>query len=160
MVLPHMLFEALKTMHLFGVVLLVGNVTITAFWKVFADRTGHPAVIAFGQRLVTITDFVFTAGGIVLVYIGGVGAALVQGLHPFAPGWLLWGQILFLSSGAIWAAILVPAQIRMARAARAFADGGPIPDSYWRDNRRWLFWGVVACVPLFVAIAVMVFKPQ
>ena len=155
-----MLFDVLKTVHLVGVVLLVGNVTITAFWKVFANRTGHPAVIAFGQRLVTITDFVFTAGGIALVYLGGVGAALARGLHPFAPGWPLWGQILFLSSGAIWAAILVPAQIRMARAARAFADGGPIPESYWRDNRRWLAWGVVACVPLFAAIPVMVFKPQ
>ncbi|NJO53953.1 MAG: DUF2269 family protein [Bacteroidales bacterium] len=155
-----MLFEVLKTLHIVGVVLLVGNVTITAFWKAFADRTGNPAVIAFGQRLVTITDFVFTAAGIVLVYVGGVGAALTLGLHPFEPGWLLWGQILFLSSGAIWVLILIPAQIRLARAARAFADGGPIPESYWRDNRRWLFWGIIACVPLFVAIWVMVAKPQ
>ncbi|NJL08235.1 MAG: DUF2269 family protein [Methylacidiphilales bacterium] len=155
-----MLFEVLKTLHIVGVVLLVGNVTITAFWKAFADRTGNPAVIAFGQRLVTITDFVFTGGGIALLYLGGTGAALVQGLHPFAPGWLLWGQILFLSSGAIWALILIPAQIRLARAARAFADGGPIPESYWRDNRNWLIWGIIACVPLFVAIWVMVAKPQ
>jgi len=45
--------------HLVGVVLFVGtatvtavwgNVTVTAVWKVFADRTHHPATIAFVQR--------------------------------------------------------------------------------------------------------------
>ena len=78
----------------------------------FADRTGDPRLIAHAQHMVTVTDCVFTLGGIVLIYGGGFGAALVAGLDPFEPGWLLWGQLLFAVSGVIWLGVLVPAQIR------------------------------------------------
>jgi uncharacterized membrane protein len=153
-----MLYDAFKSLHILGIVLLVGNVLVTAFWKVFANRTGHPQVIAFGQRLVTITDFVFTVGGIALVYAGGFGAAWAHGLDPFV-GWLGWGQVLFLTSGGIWIAVLVPAQIRMAKQAHRFAEDGAIPDTYWQDNRRWLVWGIVSVLPLIAGIWVMVAKP-
>lgn len=55
--------------------------------------------------------------------------------------------------------MLVPAQIRQGRQARAFAEGVEIPASYWRAGRRWAVWGVVATVLLVVAIGVMVAKP-
>ena len=154
-----MLYDLLKTLHLVGVVVLIGNVTITAFWKVFADRTGDTRLIAHAQHMVTVTDWVFTLGGIVLIYGGGFGAALVAGLDPFEPGWLLWGQLLFAVSGVIWLGVLVPAQVRQARQARAFAADGAIPEAYRRDGRRWLVWGIVATVPLVAAIWVMVAKP-
>ena len=154
-----MLYDLLKTLHLVGVVVLIGNVTITAFWKVFADRTGDPRLIAHAQHMVTVTDWVFTLGGIVLIYGGGFGAAAVADLDPFEPGWLLWGQMLFATSGVIWLAILVPAQIRLGRLARGFATGGPIPEAYRRDGRRWLVWGILATVPLVAAVWVMVAKP-
>ncbi len=154
-----MLYDVFKLLHVVGVVVLVGNVTVTAFWKVFADRTGEPRLIAHAQHMVTVTDWVFTLGGIVLIYGGGFGAALVAGLDPFEPGWLLWGQLLFAVSGVIWLGVLVPAQIRQARQARAFAAGGAIPEAYRRDGRRWLVWGIVATVPLVAAIWVMVAKP-
>jgi len=154
-----MLYDVFKMLHVLGVVVLVGNVTVTAFWKVFADRTGNPRLIAHAQHMVTVTDWVFTLGGIVLIYGGGFGAALVAGLDPFEPGWLLWGQLLFAVSGVIWLGVLVPAQVRQARQARAFAAGGAIPEAYRRDGRRWLVWGIVATVPLVAAIWVMVAKP-
>ena len=154
-----MLYDVFKMLHVLGVVVLVGNVTVTAFWKVFADRTGDPRLIAHAQHMVTVTDWVFTLGGIVLIYGGGFGAALVAGLDPFEPGWLLWGQLLFAVSGVIWLGVLVPAQVRQARQARAFAAGGAIPEAYRRDGRRWLVWGIVATVPLVAAIWVMVAKP-
>lgn len=154
-----MLYDALKAVHVVGVVILVGNVTVTAFWKVFADRTADPGVVAFGQRLVTLTDWIFTVGGIVLIVGGGYGAALVAGLDLFGPAWLTWGQGLFALSGCLWLGILVPAQIRLARQARAFTAGEPIPEAYWRLCRRWLTWGIIATVPLVAAVVVMIVKP-
>ena len=62
-------------------------------------------------------------------------------------------------SGALWAGVLVPAQIRQGRQARAFAESGEIPASYWREGRRWAVWGVAATGLLLVAIGVMVAKP-
>lgn len=154
-----MLYALLKTVHLFGVVLLVGNVIVTLVWKLGADRTGEPSVIAFGQRLVTLTDWWFTLGGAALILIGGYGAAWVAGLDPFGVHWLVLGQILFGFSGLLWALILIPAQIRQARQATRFEATGVIPTDYWRDARRWTWWGILAIVPLLGAIWIMIAKP-
>ena len=154
-----MLYDLLKAVHLAGVVVLIGNVTVTAFWKVFADRTGDPRLIAHAQHMVSVTDWTFTLSGIALIYGGGFGAAWVAGMNPFSPGWLLWGQALFALSGVIWLGILVPVQIRQAQLARGFANGGSIPEAYRHDGRRWLFWGIVATLPLTAAVWVMVAKP-
>jgi len=153
------LYLTFKFLHVLGVILLIGNVTVTAVWKVFADRTREPRVIAFGQHLVTITDWFLTATGVVLLIIGGYGAAMVTKLDLFGARWLVWGQVLLGISGLIWMGILIPAQIRQAKAARAFANGGEIPASYRRDANRWLWWGIIATVPLVVALWLMVFKP-
>ena len=126
-----MSYNAFKVIHLFGVVLFLGNIIVTALWKVLADRTREPAVIAYAQWLVTLTDWIFTAGGVVLILIGAYGMVAVGGLD-LRQTWLVWGQSLFVLSGVIWVAVLIPTQIAQARQARAFAAGGSIPDSYWR----------------------------
>jgi uncharacterized membrane protein len=149
-------YEVCKLLHLLGVVFLLGNVVITSVWKVFADRTGDARIIGHAQRLVTITDFVFTLGGILLMAGGGYGAAHLVGLDPFGVRWLVEGQILFVVSGAMWLFVLVPLQIRQARLARGFAAGGEIPAQYRRDARRWIFWGVLATLPLVAATWTMI----
>lgn len=152
------MYDVFKFLHVVGVVVLVGNVTITAFWKAFSDMTRDPKIVAHAQRGVTVSDFIFTVIGIVLVMVGGYGAALVRDVPLFSSFWLVAGQILFAISGTMWLGVLIPLQIRQARAARLFADGSPIPESYWRDTKRWLVWGIIATVPLVAAIFVMVVK--
>ena len=58
-----MAYAVFKVLHLFGVILFLGNIIVTALWKSLADRTGDPRIIAYAQRLVTVTDWVFTQGG-------------------------------------------------------------------------------------------------
>ncbi len=153
------MYEALKFLHLLGVVLLLGNVTITAFWKVFADRTKDARLVAHAQHGVTVSDWLFTVSGIVLLIGGGYGMALITGLDLFGSAWLVWGQILLVASGLIWLIVLVPTQIRQARQVRDFDLDQPIPERYRRDSRKWIVWGVIATMPLVVAIAVMIVKP-
>lgn len=154
-----MAYLIFKFLHVLGIVLLVGNVTVTAVWKVFADRTREPRTVAFAQRLVTGTDWAFTGTGIVLTIIGGYGMLLVAGIGLADSDWLLWGQILFVASGSVWAFVLLPIQIRQARMARAFANEGVVPDEYWRLARGWIIWGVAATVPLVGALYLMIMKP-
>ncbi len=40
--------------------------------KVMADRTRNPVIIAFAQRQVTLTDYIFTGGGVVLILSNGL----------------------------------------------------------------------------------------
>ncbi|CAG0944497.1 MAG: hypothetical protein EFKGCFLK_01081 [Rhodocyclaceae bacterium] len=151
-------YLALKSLHILGVVLFVGNIVVTGWWKVQADRTRQPAIVAFAQRQVTLTDWLFTFGGVLLVGIGAYANAYLHGLDLAAP-WLVWGQALFIASGLLWVAILIPVQIRQARLARGFAGGGPIPDEYWRLNRVWLWVGILATVLPAANLYFMVFKP-
>jgi uncharacterized membrane protein len=149
----------LKSLHLVGVVIFIGNIIVTAWWKVMADRTRDPKIIAFAQRQVTLTDWIFTFGGVLLVAIGGYGNA---GLHnmPMTTPWLAWGSGLFIFSGVIWIAILIPVQTKLARIARTFADGSVIPEAYWRWERVWGVFGAIATIVPLANIAIMVFKPD
>src|SRR6516164_1439327 len=122
-----MSYNAFKVVHLFGVVIFLGNIIVTALWKVMADRTRDPRIIAYAQRLVTLTDSIFTAGGVLFIIIGGYGMAGIAGLDLRGTTWLIWGQALLIISGLIWVFILIPTQIAQARQARVFGSGGPIP---------------------------------
>src|SRR5215471_21398342 len=112
-----MSYDAFKVVHLFGVVLFLGNIIVTGAWKVMADRTGDPRIIAYAQRLVTLTDWIFTAGGVALLLVGAYGMAAVAGLDLRGTTWLVWGQALLIASGVIWIALLIPTQIAQARQA-------------------------------------------
>lgn len=153
-----MSYEFWKLIHLSGVILLVGNVTVTSIWKIYADRTRDARIIGFAQRLVTITDWFFTFWGIVLLVVGGFVMAWMAEMDPLRDDWLVWSEVQFVIAGMIWLFLLVPIQIRQARMARGFAAGGEIPDEYFRLGRRWIVWGLVATVPLVGAMWSMVAK--
>lgn len=152
-------FDVFKFAHILGIILLLGNITVTAVWKVFADRTRDASIIAFGQRMVTGTDFGLTVPGIVLTIVGGYGA-MFEARYDFpGPAWLLWSQLCFIAAGLVWLGVLIPIQIRQARMARAFAGAGDVPAEYRRLARLWLVWGLIATVPLVSAMYFMIHKP-
>lgn len=151
-------YAVLKVAHVLGVVLFVGNIIVTAVWKGMADRTGRPEVVAFAQRLVTLTDWVFTFPGVLLVLFAGLAMAQVAGLSTTQTPWIWHGLLLFTLSGVIWGGVLIPLQIMQAKAARQFENGGEIPDRYWRLNRQWFIWGIAATVLPVLNIAIMVLK--
>lgn len=154
-----MVYDIYKFLHLLGVILLLGNITVTAIWKVFADRTRDGKIVAYGQRMVTGTDFGVTIPGIALTMIGGYGA-MYEARYDFpGPDWLVWSQLSFVAAGVIWLGLLVPMQIRQARIARQFDENTPITDEYRMLSRRWLVWGLVATVPLVAALYFMIAKP-
>ena len=136
-------YAIFKTIHIVGVILFVGNIAVTGWWKTMADRTRDPRIIAFAQRQVSLTDYVFTAGGLVLLIVGGAGSYAVGNLSPETP-WIHLGTGFFAASGFVWFLVLIPVQRKLASLARDFASGGEIPDLYWRLEKRWATWGAIA----------------
>ena len=112
----------LKSIHIFGVILLMGNIIVTAWWKFNADKTKDPRVIKFAQRQVTLTDFVFTAPGAFLAVVAGDSMSYGFMSNTWDIQWLTWGRLLFIASGLIWVTILIPTQIKQDRLARNFSD--------------------------------------
>lgn len=153
-----MAYDIFRLLHLLGVVLLVGNVTVTSIWKLYADATRDPAIVVFAQRLVTLTDWFFTFWGIVLLMVGGYGAAWVAGMDVLRDDWLVWSEAMFVAAGVVWLGVLVPIQIRQARLVRGFTPDVVIPAGYWRLGRLWIGFGLLATVPLVTAMWIMVRK--
>ena len=154
-----MSYDFFKFIHIFGVIVFMGNIIVTALWKARADGTGNPVIVAFAQKLVILTDWVFTLGGVALVLIGGYGMASATGFESWETDWLVWGQGLFSASALIWIAILIPLQVMQNRAAQKFATGNQIPAAYWRRNRWWFSWGIVATIIPLATLYLMVVKP-
>ncbi|OAD18701.1 integral membrane protein [Candidatus Thiomargarita nelsonii] len=151
-------YLTLKSLHLLGVIIFLGNIIVTGWWKVMADRTKNPVIIAFAQRQVTLTDYIFTTGGVILILVTGIGNAVLHEMDYLSIVWLAWGFWLFILSGVIWAVILIPIQIKLAKMSQQFSKDGLIPDNYWHLERLWLFFGILATLlPLF-NIYWMVFK--
>ncbi|MDQ8201777.1 DUF2269 domain-containing protein [Pelagicoccus sp. SDUM812003] len=150
-------YQTLKLLHILGACLFIGNNLVTPFWRAFAERTRHPAIVAWSQKLITRTDVVFTGGGITLLLATGHAmAAQLPGL--WQENWFLWAYILFALSGVIWLVALLPLQMKQARLAKAFHDEATIPDEFWRLARRWSIAGAAASILPLASLALMVLK--
>lgn len=147
----------LKVIHIIGAVLFLGNIIITGWWKNMADRTKNPQVIAFAQRQVTVTDYLFTAGGSIILFIAGFVNVMTTGLS-FSAKWLSHGIALFGLSAIIWVIVLIPTQIKQANMAKIFNETGVIPEVYWKLCSRWNFWGAIAVLLPVATVYFMVFK--
>lgn len=151
-------YQLLKSIHLLGVTIFLGNIIVTAVWKVLADRTRAPAIVAYAQRLVTITDFVFTGLGAALIIISGRMMSAKFGQIDDVL-WLSWGWWLFIASGLIWLLILIPTQIKQAKLAKVFSTQTTIPENYWVLSKYWAVFGMIATMLPFANLYFMVFKP-
>ncbi len=150
-----MLSQTFRILHQAGAALLVGSLIVMPVWKVAADRSRDPRILRFAQRLVTLSTWFITAPAILLLLGSGFGAALADGLPPFADGWLRLGEVLFACFLFVWLLLLLPLQLRQARLVRTLAEGRAIPEPYRRLSRRWLAWLIVGVLPLLGAYATM-----
>ena len=145
---------ALKSLHILGASLFLGNIIVSAFWKALADRTGNYSVIRFATRLVNVTDTVFTGLGATLLLVTG---HLLAGNYGgiLSNDWILWSYVLFGVSGAIWIAVLIPIQFKQAQMLR-MSPTEEIPKEYYRLARLWSFAGTLATLFPLPAIYLMV----
>ncbi len=148
------MYLILKLMHLAGVVLFLGNITVGVFWKRFADLTRNSTVMANTMDGIIAADRIFTIPGIVLLLVGGFAAAIYGAIPILSTGWLLWGLIAFVLAGAAFGP-LSRTQRKLSEAARV----GNF-EEYERLSNAWNLWGTIALLLPVFAFVVMVLKPS
>jgi uncharacterized membrane protein len=153
------MYTWLKFLHIFGVVLFLGNIVTAALWKARADRSGDLGAVAFAQRGVAMADWVFTLPGVVLVLIGGYGMAAKRPWPLHGLPWLEWGQAFFWAAVVIWLLVLVPTQRRLIEVSEGAKAAGTLPPEFRRLSRRWAMWGGIATLLPLVVLFLMVAKP-
>jgi uncharacterized membrane protein len=154
------MYVAFKILHVFAVVVFLGNLITGILWKVSADQTKNPAIIHHTVGGLIRADRWFTIPSVLLILIGGFGSAVVGGLPLIRTRWILAGIILFTISGAAYMGRVVPLQRRMLAVAKAGVDSGSLD---WKDygalTRSWNVWGSIALAAPLVALVAMIAKP-
>ena len=112
------------------------------------------------QRQVTLTDFVFTAGGATLLFAAGIANIIIYDIDIMATPWILWGLALFSLSGIIWLTILIPIQIKQAHEAKRFTTKTIISQVYWKRETQWYIYGIIATLLPLASVLLMVVKPS
>ncbi len=148
----------LKMLHIFGVIIFLGNIIVTAFWKTIADLSKDWKIISFSQKLVTYTDIVFTLIGVLLISVTGI--LMAQHFeHYLRIKWIVWGLSLFIASGVIWVLVLIPLQIKLHQIANQFKKNKTIPEEYWKLEKYWMIFGIIATILPLMNLYWMVVKP-
>lgn len=154
------MYVAFKILHVFAVVVFLGNLITGILWKVSADQTRNPVIIHHTVAGLIRADRWFTIPGVLLILIGGFGSAVVGGLPLIRTRWILAGIILFTISGASYMARVVPIQRRMLAVARTGVDSGTLDwKEYGALTRSWNVWGTIALVAPLLALIAMIAKP-
>ena len=147
-----------KFLHVLGVIIFLGNIIVTAFWKVLADRTKNWTIISYSQRLVTYTDIVFTLTGILL--INTTGMIMAKNFPGFlSVNWIKWGLAFFTATGVLWVGLLIPIQIYLHRLTSKHLSTEVIPTQYWTYETAWMIIGSCAVILPLMSLYMMVFKP-
>ena len=154
------MYIAFKILHLVAVVIFLGNLITGILWKVSADQSRNPVIIHHTVAGLIRADRWFTIPGVVMILVGGFGAAVVGGLPLVRTRWILAGIVLFTISGIAYMARVVPLQRRMLAVARAGVDTGKMDWSeYGTLTRGWNVWGTIALLAPLLALMAMIAKP-
>jgi uncharacterized membrane protein len=146
--------STLKIAHVLCACLFLGNVVVSGIWAALAERTRNHAIIQFSNRLVLITDLLFTLTGAVgVVFTGHLMAGRYGGdtAHP----WITWSYALFGLSGLIWMLVLVPIQFKQRLLLQRTTQ---ITSEYLQLSRVWQISGAVATVLPLPILYLMVTK--
>ena len=148
--------DTVKVLHVLSACLFLGNVVVSGTWAFMAERTRNFEVVAFSNRLVLITDMLFTlTGALLVVYTGFLMSHRYEGVPPASQAWITWSYRLFGLSGLIWALILVPIQLRQRV---LLGRHRAITPEYLKLSRIWQICGAVATVVPLPIVYLMIVK--
>lgn len=146
--------ETVKVVHVLSACLFLGNVIVSGTWAALAERTRNYEVVAFSNRLVLVTDLMFTLTGALLVV--GTGSLMARSYGGAeSQSWIAWSYALFAISGLIWAVVLVPIQLRQRKLLKR--DRAITPE-YLRLSRIWQISGAIATIVPLPILYLMITK--
>ena len=148
----------LKLIHIFAVMMFIGNITLGLFWMRQANKTGDFSIISFTMKGIITSDKWFTIPGVVIITAAGISAAIHGGLPLLKTGWIFWSIVLFSLSGIIFSVKVAPLQRKILHIAESKATKELSDDVYLNHLRQWETWGLLALITPLAAMIMMVFK--
>ncbi|AKQ65905.1 hypothetical protein A176_002817 [Myxococcus hansupus] len=150
--------NVLKLLHLIAVVVFLGDIIVTAVWRLLADRTREPRVMAYALRLVQFTDTYLLVPSVFALAATGMLRAYLLDISLWTNPALAAGQVCFMLCGVVWSQTLRPIQARQLAMAEAFSDSESSFDDYLLLTKKWFRWGIVAMALAFGSMALMTLR--
>ena len=152
------MYHLLQVVHVFAVILFMGNIITGLFWKFHADGTRNPVIVAHTMRGLIRADRWFTVPGVVVITAAGILAAVQAGLPLLRTGWILWSIVAFSLSGVAFAWKVAPLQKELLVLCNGSSElDWPV---YRSKSLQWELWGLFATIMPAVAVVLMVWKPN
>lgn len=155
-------YEWHKLLHIFGAVILLGNIIVSGVWMFLAEQNKERTTLHFAAKAVNWMDVLFTAPGALLLTLGN-GLIMVPTWGGIGTSWLAVSLGLFILSGIIWLGLLLKYQERLIQLSSnpvGSASGEELPEAFFQVLHRWYFWGTVAIILPLIALVLMVVKPR
>ncbi len=126
-----------KLLHIFGAVLLLGNIIITGVWILMAERINNSDVMRFAAKTVNWADVYFTVPGIFLLITNGDILSEQWG-GVFQTSWITASLALFALSGMLWIGFLLRYQHSLIKLSQPMNGEKSSPE----------FFTVLHCCPV------------
>lgn len=151
------MYQLFKAIHVFAVILFLGNIITGLFWKFHADGTKSQSIIAHTLRGLIRADRWFTIPSVFVITATGVLAAMRAGLPLLRTGWIFWSIVAFALSGIAFAWKVAPLQRQLLK----MTDGASEIDwaTYRSKSLQWELWGLFATLTPLAAVVLMTWKP-
>ena len=150
-----MAYLIFKLIHVFAVIIFLGNIMVGQFWKSHADRSGDAKIIAATIKGLIRADRFFTMPAVAFLIIAGFGAAGI-GFYPILEtGWIMWSLIMIIISAASFMAKVVPAQKKLLKIAQTDPFDQVLYDAV---SKEWNLWGSIATITPIIAVILMILK--
>lgn len=153
------MYQIFKLIHVFAVILFLGNIITGLFWKAHADGSRNLRIISHTLAGIIRSDRWFTIPGIVVITATGIAGAIQGGLPLLRTGWILWSLIAFSLSGVAFAWRVAPLQRQLVAMTRNADDATFDWAIYKSKSLQWELWGLFATLTPIAAVVLMVMKP-
>ena len=155
-------YSYLKLIHVFAVIIFLGNIIMGLFWMRIAVKTKDLKIINFTMKGIRDGDRYFTIPGVLVITAFGFFAAISGQLPILHTGWILWSIIMFSISGLAFAFKIAPLQKKIYNLT---LNKETSSDFNWINFKKvyveWDIWGLIALLTPLAAFAMMILKiPQ
>ena len=151
-------YALLKLIHVFAVIIFLGNIITGLFWMRIADKTNNLSIISFTIKGIITSDKLFTIPGVIIITIGGLSAAIHGGIPLLKTGWIFWSLVLFSLSGLIFSWKLAPLQNKIYQLIKNTNADNFNKVLYNSYLKQWEKWGLAALLTPLAAMVMMVLK--
>jgi len=152
------IYALLKLIHVFAVIIFMGNIITGLFWMRLANKTNNLSIISFTMKGIIRSDRLFTIPGVIIITAAGFSAAIQGGLPLLRTGWIFWSIVLFTLSGLIFSVRVAPLQRQILRITESKSAEKFNDNTYRQYLLQWEIWGLMALLTPLAALIMMVLK--